>query len=272
MKNTKIKIILSAIIFLSAAGFAGTASAAGSSLYISPASSVKTVGDIFNASVGVSTSGNKVCAAEGTLVFNKLSCQSITLASDITPQFTPTCANPYFLIGVPSCSTADKVLFKVSAKAGSAGTASISFTGVDIIGEGVSVGTASAIGNYTINAIITATLTPAPTTAPKTASTPTPTPKTTPKTTVSPTSTPILDSTGSLQTTPLAPSAVEGTPTPVSQAASGEQSPKQSSFLAAVSSVFTLGTGNIWVSLLILLIIGGIVYYFIQKERRKNLK
>lgn len=265
MKNTKIKIILSAIIFLSAAGFAGTAAAAGSSLYVSPASSVKTVGDIFNASVGVSTSGNKVCAAEGTLVFNKLSCQNITLASDVTPQFTPTCANPYFLIGVPSCSTADKVLFTVSAKAGSAGTTSISFTGVDIIGEGVSVGTASASGNYTINAIITATLTPAPTTAPKTASTPTPTPKTTPKTTVSPTSTP----------TPVSseqPSVLTPTPTPVSQAASGEQSPKQSSFLAAVSSVFTLGTGNIWVSLLILLIIGGIVYYFIQKERRKNLE
>lgn len=51
-----------------------------------------------------------------------------------------------------------------------------------------------------------------------------------------------------------------------------EQPPKQSSFLAAVSSIFTLGTGNIWVSLLILLIIGGIVYYFIQRERRKNLK
>ncbi len=43
----------------------------------------------------------------------------------------------------------------MSVKAGSAGTASISSTGVDIIGEGVSVGSASISGNYTINAVQT---------------------------------------------------------------------------------------------------------------------
>ncbi|MDP3057338.1 MAG: hypothetical protein Q8N37_02340 [bacterium] len=263
MKNTKTKIILSAIIFLSVAGFAGIVAAAGSSVYVSPASLTKTVGDIFSVSAGVSTSGSKVCAVEGRLVFNNLSCQSITVDGNVTPQSVPTCSNPYFLIGVPSCSTADKVLFTVSAKAGSAGTASISFTGVDIIGEGVSVGTASVSGNYTINAILTATLTPAPTTAPKTASTPTP--KSMPKSTVTPTSTP----------TPVSdeqPSVLTPTPTPLPQTVSNEQPPKQSSFMAAVSSVFTLGTGNIWVSLLILLIIGGVIYYFIRRERRKNLE
>ncbi|MBU4338440.1 hypothetical protein KKB43_00210 [Patescibacteria group bacterium] len=265
MKNTKIKIILSAIIFLSVAGFAGTAAAAGSSVYVSPASLTKTVGDIFNVSVGVSTSGSKVCAVEGTLVFNNLSCQSITVDGNVTPQSVPTCSNPYFLIGVPSCSTADKVLFAVSAKAGSTGAASISFTGIDIIGEGVSVGTASVSGNYTINAILTATLTPAPTATPKTASTATPTPKTTPKPTVLPTSTP----------TPVSseqPAISAPTPTPTTQVAANEQPPERSLFLASISSALTLGTGNIWVGLLILLIIGGIVYYFIQKERHKNLK
>lgn len=153
MKNTKTKVILSVIIFLSVAGFVNTANAAGASLYVSPASLTKTVGDTFGVSVGFNASGNKVCAVEGTLVFNDLSCQSITLTGDVTPQSSPTCSNPHFLIGVPSCTTADKVLFTVSVKAGGAGIASISFTGVDIIGEGVSVGSASINGSYTINAV-----------------------------------------------------------------------------------------------------------------------
>ena len=170
MKNAKTKIILSAIISLSVVGFAGTAFAADSSVYISPASLTKNTGETFVVSAGVNTSANKVCAVEGTVVFNNLSCQSITLASGVNPQSTPTCSNPYFLIGVPGCTTADKVLFTVLTKAGSVGVASVSFTGVDVIGEGVSVGTASVSGNYTINAI------PVPTPTPTATPTPTPTP------------------------------------------------------------------------------------------------
>jgi len=153
MKNIKTKIILSAIIFLSVVGFVGTAIAAESSLYISPASITKTAGNTFSASLGLTASGNKVCAVEGTLVFNNLTCQSITVASDIMVQSSPTCSNPHFLIGIPNCTTSDKALLTVSVRAGSAGTASISATGVDIIGEGSSVGSTSTKGNYTINAI-----------------------------------------------------------------------------------------------------------------------
>ena len=146
-------LILSAIIFLSVFSFVNTVNAAGPSLYVSPASLTKIVGDIFNASVGFNSSGSKVCAVEGTLVFNNLTCQSITVANDVTAQSSPTCSNPHFLIGVQSCTTADKVLFTISVKAESAGIASISPTGVDIIGEGASLGSASTNGNYTINAI-----------------------------------------------------------------------------------------------------------------------
>lgn len=153
MKNTKTKIILSVIVFLSVAGFINTANAASASLYVSPASLTKTAGDTFNVSVGFNASGNKVCAVEGTLVFNDLSCQSITLSGDVTPQSSPTCSNPHFLIGVPSCTTADKALFTVSVTTGGAGMASISSTGVDIIGEGSSLGSASISGSYTINAV-----------------------------------------------------------------------------------------------------------------------
>ena len=156
----KTKLILSIIILLSIFGFAGTAKAIDSSVYVFPTSLTKTVGNVFNVSVGFNATGNKVCAVEGTLVFNNISCQSITVASDMMAQTSPTCSNPHFLIGVPSCSLSDKVLMTVSVKAKTVGTASISLTGVDILGEGVSVGSTATIGTYTINPV------PAPAPAP----------------------------------------------------------------------------------------------------------
>ena len=125
-----------------------------SSLYVSPATLTKTAGESFTASVGFNASGSKVCAVEGTLVFNGLTCQSITVASDVMAQSTPTCANPSFLIGIPNCTTSDKALLTLSVRAGNAGTATISMTGVDIIGEGASLGSASTSGSYTINAVV----------------------------------------------------------------------------------------------------------------------
>ncbi len=110
MKNTKTKIILSVIIFLSVVGFIGTVNAAGASLYVSPATLTKTAGNTFSVSVGFNASGSKVCAVEGTLVFNNLTCQSITIASVVMAQSSPTCSNPHFLIGIPNCATSDKTL------------------------------------------------------------------------------------------------------------------------------------------------------------------
>ena len=153
MKNITTKIILSTIIFLSVIGFSGTVNATTSSLYISPASLTKNAGDVFSASVGFNASSNNVCAVEGTLVFNNLSCQSITVSSDLMPQTSPTCSNPHFLIGIPNCTTSNKNLLTVSVKSGSAGSATINVLGVDIIGEGASVGSTSTSGNYTVNAV-----------------------------------------------------------------------------------------------------------------------
>jgi len=154
MKNIKIKSILLGIVLLSVMSFVSTVNAAGASVYVSPASITKTAGDVFNVSVGFNTSGNKVCAVEGTLNFKNLSCQSITVASGFMTQATPTCSNPYFMIGIPNCSTVDKVLMTVSVKAGGAGIASISPISVDVIGEGSSAGSGSIAGNYTINAVL----------------------------------------------------------------------------------------------------------------------
>lgn len=252
MKNTKIKIILSIITFLLIVGFVGIAAAANSSLYVSPVSLTKTVGDTFSVSIGVNASGNKVCAVEGTFVFNNLFCQSITVAGDVTPQSLPTCLNPYFLIGIPNCTTVDKTLFTVSTKTENAGVATISFTGIDIIGEGVSVGSASISGIYTINAVSTPTptLTPTPTSVPKTI--PTPTPTQTPT-----------------QTQETITSKTEQQLTGTSAEIPTVESPNF--LLATVGSFITLGTGNNVIGIIILFLICLIIYfaysYFIKKKK-----
>lgn len=194
-------------------------------------------------SVGVNASGSKVCAVEGTLVFNNLSCQNITVAGDVTPQSSPICSNPHFLIGVPSCTTADKVLFTATVKAESAGTSSISFTGVDIIGEGVSVGSTSISGNYTINAV------------------PKPTPKPTPTLTPTPTPTPIQEI-----IIPEIEQQPTGIPAEVPTAIE-----KPNLLLAAISNFITLGTGNNILGIIVLFAIALIIYlaysYFAKKKK-----
>jgi hypothetical protein len=269
MKNNTTKIILSAIVFLSATSFAGIAAAATPSLYVSPANLTKTVGNTFSASVVVNASGNKFCAVEGTLVFDNLSCQSITVASDSTPQSSPTCSNPYFLIGVPNCATSDKSLLIVSVRAGKTGTASIGLTGVDIMGEGVSVGSASASANYTINAVSKPT--------PISASVSTPTPNTVP----------VLISTSTSVSGTTTENKIEETSMPetVQTAASEEkkvvvvqpeeqQIGEEASFLASISSVVTFGTDNVLIGILtgliIFVLVAYAIYAFIQRKRNKQ--
>ncbi|PJA01760.1 hypothetical protein COX74_01025 [bacterium (Candidatus Gribaldobacteria) CG_4_10_14_0_2_um_filter_41_16] len=251
MKNTKTKIILSAIIFSAVIGFVGTANAAGASLYISPATLTKTAGDTFNVSVGFNASGNKVCAVEGTLVFNNLTCQSITMAGDVTPQSSPTCANPYFLIGVPSCTTADKVLLTVLVKAGSASTASIGLTSVDIIGEGVSVGSASVSASYTISAV------PAPAPTPKPNPMPMPVPKTK-----------IIQENGQ----PIQP---QPTPQPTQQIETSTQvqpTAPENNLLADVATASPKQTTNILLIVLVIVAILGVVAYGIYRFEKSKKK
>jgi len=151
MKN--LKIISIVIIFLSIIGFTNTVMATEASLYVSPETLTKTVGSIFNTYVGFNTSDNKVCAVEGKLVFNNLTCQSITLADGFMAQSSPTCANPYFLIGIPNCATVNTNLLTISVKSGVVGKAFVSITGADVMGEGMSVGSTYTSGSYTITAV-----------------------------------------------------------------------------------------------------------------------
>jgi hypothetical protein len=136
----------------------------------------------------------------------------------------------------------------VSAKAGSAGTASISFTGVDLIGEGISVGSASISGNYTINAV------------PK----PIPTPVAPKKSVIEvPAPTPLQ---GKEVTAPVPEQ-------PAEQPITAQVTPTNTSFIGTIGSVVTLGTGSIWVAfavVIILAIVTYVIYTFVQKKR-KNL-
>ncbi|MCX6789828.1 MAG: hypothetical protein NTZ42_04470 [Candidatus Gribaldobacteria bacterium] len=259
MKNTKTKIVLPAIIFLAVIGFVGIANATTASLYVSPATLTKIAGDAFNVSVGFNASGNKVCAVEGTLVFNNLTCQSITMAADVTPQSSPTCANPHFLIGVPSCATVNKALLTVSVKAGSAGAASVGLTGVDVIGEGVSVGSASAGSNYTINAVVVPqpTPTPAPSPAPVSTPKPNPIPMPAPKTKI------VQENS---QPAPEQPAEQ-----PIAQPV--EQPAVQNLPVANIGGFLTLGTGSVWagiIAIIVLVIVVCVVCILIQRKRKNS--
>jgi len=150
IKN-KILLILSFIgIFIVTFGTQLVVEAANSLIYVSPSQLTKNTGEIFNITVRVNPNGQKVCAVEGKLNLNNLSCQKVTVESDIISQTPPSCDNLYFLLGIPQCTMNDRTLFVVTVKAGNVGSASVSFTNVDIIGEGVSISSASSGGNYTI--------------------------------------------------------------------------------------------------------------------------
>ncbi len=150
MRKNKILILGFIGILITGFAFYSTAEAADSSIYVSPASLNKTVGDTFDISVGVSPAEEKVCVTEGKLILNKLSCQSVKMGNEISAQTSPSCDDLSFVLGIQGCTANDKTLFTVTAKATSAGTGTANFTRIDLIGEGVSISSTSSNGSYTI--------------------------------------------------------------------------------------------------------------------------
>ena len=149
-RKNKIIILALTAILIFGFGFSNKVKAEGPSIYISPTNLSKTVGNIFDISVKVNPSGQKVCVVEGKLALNKLSCQKITMGSAISAQTSPSCDDLSFLLGIQGCTTSDKTIFTVTVKAESAGSGTAIFTGIDIIGEGVSISSTSLGGSYTI--------------------------------------------------------------------------------------------------------------------------
>ena len=116
MKNTNIKILFLSFVLLSVFSFAATAQAAGDSLYVSPATSTVNAGSNITASVVAGTSGDKICAVQGTIVFNNLTCQSITVTNGLLVQTSPTCASPSFVLAIPKCTTTDAIYLQYHLK------------------------------------------------------------------------------------------------------------------------------------------------------------
>jgi hypothetical protein len=230
MKKTNIKILFLSFVLLSVFGLAVTAQAAGDSIYVSPATSTVNAGGNITASVVAGTSGDKICAVQGTIVFNNMTCQSITVTNGLLVQNSPTCSNPSFVLAIPKCATTDTTLFTVSSTAGNAGTASISFSGVKLAGVGVVVGTASTAGNYTVNSSPVAQ--PKPTTTKKTTTTPT-----TSTTVTTPTTNPAQ------QTTQVTnqPAAVTG-----QQASLATTSPNRTVTIILIIVLIILVIGGLW--------------------------
>ena len=151
ISNGMKRIIISSLLVLVGVLALGQAAFAGSAvLSVSPAIATSTVGTAFNNSVQIDPVGNKVCVVKGTINLVNLTCQNITLANGVMAQTAPTCSAPSFTLGIPKCATTSQNLFSVSANGTQAGQASLSFTGVKVIGAGTDVAFSSASGTYNI--------------------------------------------------------------------------------------------------------------------------
>ena len=256
MNKNKITILTLGCIGILIAGFGFTNSvkAANPSIYVSPTSQSKEVGDIFNISVKVNPAGQKVCMAEGTLLLDKLSCQSVSPNSDLmaSPDNKLTCSNLYFSLGIPTCTTENETLFTVTVKAKNAGTATANFSGIDIIGEGVSISSIFSGGTYTLiipeEEIISEE-------------------EVTLEEEVVPVSETTSEESDETITETISTSTIQ------EEEPSGEQTltlTEQTTFLAAIGNILSLGTNNAWISLFVVGTILAISIYFIQKSRRKK--
>ncbi len=144
MKNT---IITAFAIF----GLALSANAASlPSVLATPTNITKGINESFVASVNLSANNTAVYAVEGTITFENLTCESIKVADGLMPQTTPTCAQPYFLIGIPNGTTKDIKIADINVRGKAIGEAKIIFSKVDVIGAGKSLSTEFTNGIYNI--------------------------------------------------------------------------------------------------------------------------
>lgn len=150
MKNIKTKILISLFALISFTTIANAEMVPGVSISVEPQTLKKDIGDTFYPSVIVKTPGDKVYAVEGTLVFDGLSCQSIMVADGLMAQSAPTCAKPYFLVGVPSGTATDKAILRVAVTPIRSGDVTLGIYSADVIGAGVSLSNVSTGAVYTI--------------------------------------------------------------------------------------------------------------------------
>lgn len=155
MKKLNIQTIYFLLVVYVIFGIASVASANTAFLYVSPASANKKAGDTINTAIGINSGGNKIYAVEGTLAFDKLTCQSIAVSAGLQALTAPGCSSPHFLLGIPGGSTDNKTLLTITTKAGEVGTATISVTGVNIVGGDAvkSISNSGGSGSYAIEMV-----------------------------------------------------------------------------------------------------------------------
>ena len=255
MNKNKITILILGCVGILIAGFGFTnlVEAANPSVYVSPMSQSKEVGDTFNISIEVNPAGQKVCMVEGKLLLDKLSCQSVSPNGDLmaSPDNKLTCSNLYFSLGIPTCTTENKTLFTVIVKAENAGIATANFSGIDIIGEGVPISSIFSGGTYSL--IIPEEIV---------------VPEEEVEVTVEEIVAPVSETTSEEVITETV-----STSTIQEEELSEEQTltlTEQTTFLAAIGNILSLGTNNAWISLFVVGVILAISIYFIQKSRRKK--
>lgn len=151
-KNTIIVSLVATVVFASLVSYAAAQTAP--KLYVSPSTATKAAGQTFSASVTMTTNPSDIVyAVEGTLSFDNLTCKGISAGTDIMIQSMPTCANPYFLVGIPNGTNADKKLFTVSVAGKTEGQGAIVLSSVDLIGNGISLSREGVNGIYTISGV-----------------------------------------------------------------------------------------------------------------------
>lgn len=247
--QNKILIIVFIGILITGFGVWRVVEAADSSIYVSPAQANKKIGDTFDISVKVSSDGQKICVVEGKLNLNKLSCQKITMGSGISAQTSPSCDDLSFILGIQGCVTSEKTLFTVRVKAKNTGTGTASFTGIDIIGEGVPISFVSSGGSYTLTVLEEVASEPEEIIYEE-------------EVTLEEEEIIIVDG-EEKEPTFAEPSAGEEEIIVVEEGETG-----QSGLLAAIGDLFRLG--NLWWLLLFLIIIIIILYWLSRKKKRKE--
>jgi hypothetical protein len=165
MKKIFLSSLIASGLLVSSFAFADSANVS-----VSPATGNQVAGSSVSATVSVNPSGNKVCVVSGTVSFTNLSCTSIAVTSGLVAQTAPTCASPNFTLGIPKCTTALQNLFSITTTGGAVGSASITLSGVKVIGAGTDVASTSQSASYTVTtgtvqqkAVTTGTSTIAPT-------------------------------------------------------------------------------------------------------------
>lgn len=158
MKNFKNTIIVSLVTTVAFAASFGIASASITpKVYVAPVGMTKAAGQTFGAGIAVTTNTSDIVyAVEGTIGFDNLTCKGISASQGLMIQSMPTCANPHFVVGIPNGMNSTKSLFSVSVAGSSEGQAAVTLSGVDVIGNGVSLSNEGSNGVYTIHGVVAA--------------------------------------------------------------------------------------------------------------------